>query len=220
MKKIFTPLAMFAFAMFAFTMTSCDDDEPYYRPNYYNYYDSWYDNYDWYNQPFNNGTDELTEEAQCLRGHWEGTMIADFINEQTGRREQSQFHADIEFDQYDSKSLNGRGREIDTAGDDWQELRFTWYIEPRTGDIYIKYDGSGTILKMDAASKDYGFYLDDNAFYGYMAGQNVDDVYYIDLTRYTLANSNSTFDGSEAAPKKFKAPGKMTSDIPVRLRKR
>lgn len=222
MKKFFTPMAMFAIAMLSMTMTSCDDDPWYdYRPNYYNYYDSWYDSYDWYNESFTSGTDQLTEEAQCLRGHWEGTMIAEYTNDQTGRREQSQFYADIEFDQYDSKSLNGRGRETDTAGEDQQELRFAWYIEPRTGDIYIKYDGSGSIVRLDAKSKDMGFSLDDNAFYGYMVGQNIDDVYYFDLTRYTLAKDNNLFEAESAAPKMFKAPVKKTSgDIPVRLRKR
>ena len=79
-------------------------------------------------------------------------------------------YADFEFDQYDSNSLNGRGRETDYAPalDDYgnyiydndgnmvydsQELRFAWYIDPKTGDISIKYDNSGYLFTTECAPR-------------------------------------------------------------------
>ena len=103
------------------------------------------------------------------------TLDGYFINEYTaddGSREQAKMNADIEFDQYDSNSLNGRGREIDYVAMKVRNQDLHGYIDPRNGDIYIKYDKSGYEFRMDYNSKEEGFYLDDNQFNGIANGQN------------------------------------------------
>ena len=188
-------MAMIAIAMVPFAMTSCG--ETWYHDPYYDYYDPVpppppADNYDdnRYDEPYYDNNADMLAEAQCLRGHWQGTMVDEFTNKD-GQREQVQYDADIEFDQYNSNSLSGRGREIDIAGNETQELIFTWFVDAQTGNINIKYDG-GSVVTIDAKSTDRGFYLDDNQFYGYMIGQNISDVIYFDLARYTYARENGT----------------------------
>lgn len=84
----------------------------------------------------------------------------------------------------------GQGVEVDRNDQgDTQALNFTWWIDTRNGDIYIKYTDSNTIFRMDAASTDYGYHLgwetSRNAytFFGYLVGQSNDDEIYIDLER-------------------------------------
>ena len=227
---------MIAIAMVPFAMTSCDD------PWYYGYdpcgpygpepygpnepYGPGYDD-DRYDEPYYDNDATMLAEAQCLRGHWAGTIVDEFTNEQ-GQREQIQYDADIEFDQYNSNSLSGRGREIDVAGNKSQELIFTWFVDAQTGNIHIKYDG-GSVVIIDAKSKDRGFYLDDNQFYGYMIGQNIDDVIYFDLARYTYARENGTMVKAKAqTPPQAAAVAGVQADrksinldnIPVGLPKR
>jgi hypothetical protein len=187
-------MAMIAIAMVPFTMISCGDPWYYDDPYYHNHYGPGYDDYgpeyndNRYDEPYYDNNADMLAEAQCLRGHWQGTMVDEFTNDK-GQRQQVQYDADIEFDQYNSNSLSGRGREIDVAGSESQELVFTWFVDAQTGNIHIKYDG-GSIVVIDANSKDLGFYLDDNQFYGYMVGQNIDDVIYFDLARYTYAKES------------------------------
>lgn len=201
-------MAMIAIAMVPFAMTSCGD--PWYYgydpcdPYYYDHYGPYgpgepngpgYDD-NRYDEPYYDNDATMLAEAQCLRGHWQGTMVDEFTNQQ-GQRQQVQYDADIEFDQYNSNSLSGRGREIDVAGNETQELVFTWFVDAQTGNIHIKYDG-GSVVIIDAKSTDRGFYLDDNQFYGYMIGQNIDDVIYFDLARYTYARENGTMAKAKA----------------------
>lgn len=188
MKRMNRFLEMMAMAAMPLLFTACDDDH--YVYDYYDYYEEWYDDYDWYDKSFNYGTNVLNEEAQCLRGHWEGDMVLEYTDDY-GQRQRAAMGVEFEFDQYNSKSLNGRGREIDYVGDEWQELRFSWYIDPRTGDINIKYDGSGFTFRLDINDRVNGFYLDDNVFYGTMVGQNNDEIIYFDCTRTTLAKPNA-----------------------------
>ena len=190
MKKISTLFTMGMLVALPMTFTSCDDDHYYHERPWYEYYEdySWRDRGDnGYNE---NTSNNLVAEAQCLRGHWQGTIVYEYTNEQ-GKRETAQFNADMEFDQYDNSNnpLRGRGREIDTAGDEMQELRFSWYVEDPTGNIYIKYDNSGKTYVLDAASRDNGFYLDTDYFNGFMigVGKGNDDVLEFDFTRYTLS---------------------------------
>ena len=186
MKRINSFATILLIAAMPILFTSCDDDDW----DYYDYYGDWYNNYNWYTDSFDFGTSTLNAEAQCLRGHWTGTLINEYTADD-GSREQAKMNADIEFDQYDSNSLNGRGREIDYVGNESQELRFAWYIDPRNGDIYIKYDKSGYEFRMDYNSKEEGFYLDDNQFNGIANGQNNNEALAFDLTRTTLAKPSS-----------------------------
>ena len=63
-------------------------------------------------------------------------------------------------------------------------LKFNWYIEEKTGDIYIKYlTQNKTTFVMDASAKEHGFWLEENkCFKGYMIGTNNKDMIYIDLS--------------------------------------
>lgn len=194
MKKYISMMWVAMGAMALTTFTSCEEDPwgPEHHPHYW--YDD-YDNYGWNDH----GSDDYdysgstyVAEANCLRGHWEGTMYYTYTNDETGQRESVQFDADMEFDQYDSSEnpLRGRGREIDTAGDETQTLTFSWYVDEKNGDIYIQYDGSKKTYVLDAQSSRHGFYLDTDTFNGYMIGTDSDDVIEIDFTRYTYAKPN------------------------------
>lgn len=87
-------------ALSMFTFTSCDDDEPW---DYYNYYEDWYDDYDWYQDPFNYGNSTLNAEAAALRGYWTGMIEYQYYDH--GQLQAETMYADFEFDQYDSNSL-------------------------------------------------------------------------------------------------------------------
>jgi len=205
---------MMAFAAMPLLFTSCDD-----RPwdwDYYDYYEDWYDDYDWYGDAFNYGTDQLNQMAQMLRGYWEGTLRNVYTNDD-GQREYADMNVLFQFDQYNSGSLNGRGSEIDYVGDESQELRFTWYIDPRTGDINIKYDNSGYTFVLDAHanSDDSGFSLTSDAFSGVMEGVNNDELVYFDCTRTTLAKPNTQW---QQSPAKAKACGKYQENMKLRKR--
>lgn len=179
-----------------FTLTSCDD-EPWHGWDYYNYNEDWYDDYDWYDQSFNYGTETLNAEAAALRGYWNG-QIQNVYYDSYGQKQTAVMNALFEFDQYNSSALNGRGRETDTVEyededgnvqTESQELRFSWYIDPRTGNINLKYDNSGYTY---CAAWDGGFYLDTQSgeFYGTFEGQNNNEQIVFDLTRTTLAKPN------------------------------
>ncbi len=225
MKNLKNYMMILAGSLLIIAMTSCDHED-YYWSNHY-WYDA-YDNYSWRDrgdEGYNGNTNEtLIAEAQTLRGHWQGTMIYDYVNED-GTRGKAQFLADMEFDQYDNSTnpLRGRGREIDTAGDEMQTLTFSWYVEDPTGNIYIRYDNTGKVFVLDAASRTNGFYLDSDYFNGCMIGVGAsnDDIIDFDFTRYTYAR-----EGQLQAPKKAKTSAKRkdaatnTHDIPWRLIKR
>ena len=80
-------------ALSMFTFTSCDDDEPW---DYYNYYEDWYDNYDWYQDPFNYGNSTLNAEAAALRGYWTGMIEYQYYD--NGQLQAETMYADFEFE--------------------------------------------------------------------------------------------------------------------------
>lgn len=214
MKQIKMYLALMAIATMPLMFTSCDDDP--WEWDYYDYYGEWYYDYNWYGDAFNYGTDELNQMAQMLRGHWTGTLRNEYTNN-SGQREYVDMYVDFEFDQYNSRSLNGRGSEIDYVGDDSQELRFSWYIDPRSGDIHIKYDNSGYTFVLDARanSSTSGFSLSSEMFSGVMEGTNNDELVYFDCSRTTLAKPNTQWsDGGTRAASK----GKYTDNLKLRKR--
>lgn len=198
MKKVRFTLALLLMAGAMTTFTSCEE-EPWHW-DYNNYWEDWYDDYDWYGDSFDYGTSQLNAMAQTLRGHWTGTL-RNYYYDDYGQWTYADMNVELEFDQYDSQSLNGRGREVDWVGNESQELRFSWYIDPRTGNINIRYDNSNYTFLLDAsANSDWsGFSLDSNAFSGVMEGQNNDELLVFDCTRTTLAKPNSNWQDETAA---------------------
>ncbi len=191
MKNLKLLLAVLVFGALPLSFTSCDDPWGW---DYYDYYGDWYDDYDWYDDAFDYGTDRMQLMASTLRGHWEGTMRNEYTDDY-GQRVYVDMYVYFEFDQYNSRSLNGRGREVDYVGNESQELRFAWYIDPRTGNINIRYDNSGYTFVLDSRgnSQTSGFSLDDDYFSGVMEGVNNDELIYFDCARTTWAKPSLPF---------------------------
>ncbi len=210
MKRIKTYLAILLMATLTCSLTSCDEDWPGYRDdygwNYYDYSQNWYDSWDWYGTPFDRTTDNLRNMAQTLRGYWQGQLRYYYI-ETDGQYAQADMNVQFQFDQYNASALNGRGSEIDWVDNESQELRFSWYIDPRTYDIYLKYDESGKtyVLNADGNSDFSGFSLDANAFSGVMEGYNNKEYLVFDCTRTTLAKDNATWE-TENLTRSVKSP--------------
>jgi hypothetical protein len=203
MKRIYSLASIALITLLTFSFTACDEDDDDW---------GWYDDYDWYTKPYDytdwdgDNTSNLYSEAQCLRGFWTGTLVNYY--EEDGQQKSAQMNVDIVFDQYDSNSLNGRGQETDYVGDKSQVLKFAWYVDPKTGSIFMKYDDSGYIFYFDANRTDYyGFSLNSNAFSGYAQGQGNNEALDFNLTRTTLA-------------KKMTRAGKIINDDQLTFRKR
>lgn len=204
-------LSVTLMAMFSLTFVSCYQDDP--------WDDDWYDNYDWYGEAYdyNNwdggNTNQLSAEAAVLCHPWSGTLV--FTSVSDGKQQSTQMYVDILFDRYDNNSVNGRGQETDyDSQGNSQVLKFAWYIDPKTGDIFMKYDTSGSIYCFDASRTDqYGFSLDSNTFSGYAAGRNVNESLDFELTRASLAKGETR---SAAAFAKVK----VNPSIPFKLVKR
>lgn len=148
--------------------------------------DNWYDD-TYNNQNTNNSGNDNTLNilANTLRGHWEGKMLYEYtVN---GIRKQATFDAQMEFDQYDATSISGRGVEVDISGTETQELKFSWYIDSKTGDIYVTYDDSKKQYVITFSSSDIQSYLDTKSFHGTMKGVNNDEYLDFDFSRYTYA---------------------------------
>lgn len=209
MKKIYILLASAFGMMLPLLFTSCEVDHYYYDdPWYYDYHN---DRYNWRDRGSSSGgskgsslEEDLKAEAQYLRGHWSGLMKYSYT-EDNGSRGIAEFNADMEFDLYpeSENTLRGRGREIDTAGNESQELTYSWYIDENNGNIYIRYDDTGKTFVLDIQSKDRGFHLDKSNFNGYMIGTNSDDVIQFDFQRYTYSKEGF-FEGKAKAKKVVK----------------
>jgi hypothetical protein len=191
MKKIFTLIATAMLVASPAFFTSCDDDP---------WDDPWMDaynnaNYNGGGYQDNNGNTVL-DEAEILNGEWDGTMT--YTNGDNGQR--SQFYANMTFVQNNSNAIKGTGTEVDYTLDangnvsDTQTLKFNWYIDENTGDIYIRYlTGNGLTFVMDLSASQHGFHLDEanGIFSGYMIGTNNNDLIYIDLKRQTNNEAKS-----------------------------
>ena len=222
MKKIYILLASAFGMMLPLLFTSCEVDHYYYDdPWYYDYHN---DRYNWRDRGSSSGgskgsslEEDLKAEAQYLRGHWSGLMKYSYT-EDNGSRGIAEFNADMEFDLYpeSENTLRGRGREIDTAGNESQELTYSWYIDENNGNIYIRYDDTGKTFVLDIQSKDRGFHLDKSNFNGYMIGTNSDDVIQFDFQRYTYSKEGF-FEGKAKAKKVVKS---TTGEFPWKYIKR
>lgn len=229
MKRTFYKLTLFCALLAAgLTFTSCDEDHYW---DYYDYYEEWYDDYDWYNDKFNYGTDQLTDMAQTLNGCWQGTLTNEYTNDY-GHRERVKMNVEFTFVQYDRRSLNGRGYELDWIGNESQNLSFQWYIDPRSGNIHVKYDSGYTFVLDDRGNSEYsGFSLDNDDFSGVMEGVNNDEYLFFVCSRVSRANAagknDTTTSGTDTTPKD-KAPAygsangmaRTDSDLPLALRRR
>lgn len=174
MKKLMKIIMVFAFSIATTVLTSCDSGD-----------DNWYNNN---NQNSNNTSisdNTLNVLANTLRGHWEGKMLYEYT--ENGTRKQATFDAQMEFDQYDATSLSGRGVEVDVSGSQSQELKFSWYIDNNTGDIYVTYDTSKSQYVITFGNSNIQSYLDSKAFHGTMKGVNNDEYIDFDFSRYTYA---------------------------------
>lgn len=206
MKKIMTFMAAAMLIAAPALFTSCDDDDPWDYPWYYEDYGDdgpwWYSyddgdwrwNNDYYNDNDYNAGNTIIDEAQVLNGQWNGQMV--YTNGDTG--EKDQFYATMTFVQNSTNAIKGTGMEYDyylnadgTVGDN-QTLQFSWYITDN-GDIYIRY-ASGTTFVLDLNASQHGFYLDEptGVFQGYMVGSNNNDMIQFDFTRQTSNAKKST----------------------------
>lgn len=175
MKKLIKITMLLAVVATTMIYASCDSGN-----------DNWYDD-TYNNQNTNNSGNDNTLNilANTLRGHWEGKMLYEYtVN---GIRKQATFDAQMEFDQYDATSISGRGVEVDISGTETQELKFSWFIDSKTGDIYVTYDDSKKQYVITFSSSDIQSYLDTKSFHGTMKGVNNDEYLDFDFSRYTYA---------------------------------
>lgn len=162
------------------------------------YDDIWYEDWSWGNdynrRPDNSNVsndDFFIEMARTLAGQWRGDMMAYQLDEQGYAIDSIYYSTDIEFKQYNAQSIMGTGTQYDFNPDtDELELKrdFTWYIDPKTGNIYLNYkelnsNGTTSDYIMSIAYDDLN--LDDRTFTGYLYsndGGEVDDFWF---DRYT-----------------------------------
>ena len=182
MKRMNSWLVLLAVALMPLSLTSCDPDDGW---NYYDYNGGWYDDYDWYGEPFDYGTAQMIQMAQYVNGEWGGTIT---VKDNNGV---NVYGADFGFYQYNANSLNGNGVEMryelrsDGSYDDntlMGKYNFTWYIDPRTRNIYLRYD-SGERFVIYYSDID----LDANIFDSTMRGLNIHEQDDLSLDRYTRA---------------------------------
>lgn len=201
MKAFKIMMAVAVIAAMPMLFTSCDDD-----PDYW--YDDWYDGWTWGNDYNNRPDDNVDNEdffvamAQTLNGQWRGDLKAYQVDEHGVAVDSIYYSTDIEFVQYNSTAISGTGTQYDyNPHTNEKELQrdFTWYIDPKTGDIYITYKvvhegGSTTDYVMRVAYDDLN--LNDRTFTGYLwssDGAEVDDFWF---DRYT-GNAKAATRGSD-----------------------
>lgn len=198
MKAFKIMMAVAVIAAMPMLFTSCDDD-----PDYW--YDGWTWGDDYNNRPDDddvNNQDFFVAMAQTLNGQWRGSMRAYELNEQGVAVDSIDYSTDIEFVQYNNTAISGTGTQYDyNPQTNEKELQrdFTWYIDPKTGDIYLTYktvleNGSTTDYVMRVAYDDLN--LNDRTFTGYLwssDGAEVDDFWF---NRYT-GNAKAATRGSD-----------------------
>lgn len=191
-------MAVAVIAAMPMLFTSCDDD-----PDY------WYDDWTWGND-YNHrpGDDDVNNQdffvamAQTLNGQWRGSMRAYELNEQGVVVDSIDYSTDIEFVQYNNTAISGTGTQYDyNPQTNEKELQrdFTWYIDPKTGDIYLTYktvleNGSTTDYVMRIAYNDLN--LNDRRFTGYLWSSDGDEVDDFWFNRYT-GNAKAATRGSD-----------------------
>ena len=198
-------MAVAVIAAMPMLFTSCDDD-----PDY------WYDDWTWgndYNQrPDDDDVDNqdfFVAKAQPLNGKWRGDMRAYKVNEHGVAVDSIDYSTDIEFVQYNNTAISGTGTQYDYKPQtDYLEKQrdFTWYIDPKTGDIYITYKnvhegGSTTDYVMRIAYNDLN--LNDRRFTGYLWSSDGDEVDDFWFNRYT-GNAKAATRGADKSKTHWK----------------
>lgn len=220
MKRIYTFLTMFMLALMPAMMTSCDTDD-------------WYDDYDWFNDPYDEGSDDLIYMARTLNGTWTGIAKSNYKKD--GQLYEANFDVEFTFTQYTSYSCNGTGYETDSDDTGYSEVRrFKWYIDPRTGNINIEYISSKSRYLLDANgnSDTSGFFLGwsdkekQDLFNGVMEGINVDEYITFDCERVTSRSTRALGSDSVQTTSQGKSYGKgvtlkrIDNNVPKTLRRR
>ena len=195
MKAFKIMMAVAAIAVMPMLFTSCDDD-----PDYW--YEDEFRGDDYNNQSDDDSQDPLLLMAQTLNGKWRGDMRAYEVNDQGVAVDSIDYSTDIEFVQYSNTAISGTGTQYDYKPQtDYLEKQrdFTWYIDPKTGDIYITYKnvhegGSTTDYVMRIAYNDLN--LNDRTFTGYLWSSDGDEVDDFWFDRYT-GNAKAATRGSD-----------------------
>lgn len=189
-------MAVAVIAAMPMLFTSCDDD-----PDYW--YEDEFRGDDYNNQSDDDSQDPLLLMAQTLNGKWRGDMRAYEVNEQGVAVDSIDYSTDIEFVQYNSTAISGTGTQYDYKPQtDYLEKQrdFTWYIDPKTGDIYITYKnvhegGSTTDYVMRIAYNDLN--LNDRRFTGYLWSSDGDEVDDFWFDRYNVNNAKAATRGTD-----------------------
>ena len=127
MKTIGYYLVWILVAAMPLSFTSCDPDVR-------------WDDYDYWDDPYNNGGDYLIGQAQALAGSWTGKIQVEYYDK-NGQYQKNLLDTDFFFKQYNDNAINGTGYEVDYSGNKKvYDCDFRWYIDPSTRDIMIKYD--------------------------------------------------------------------------------
>jgi len=161
------------------TFSSCSDDHYYYD-------NPWYD-YGWYDEGYDNPSNDRVAMANMIRGHWSGQTRAQFYNSY-GEWVDETYDTEIEFDQYSSGAVYGRGVQYDYYNGELDLQRtFSWGVD-QNGNIYITYDGDDgssftQVIDYDDLS------LDSDYFTGTAVGDGETD--YFSWQRYTYAKTRA-----------------------------
>jgi len=195
-------MAVAAIAAMPMLFTSCDDD-----PDYW--YDDWYDGWTW-GDDYNNRPDDNVDNqdffvamAQTLNGQWRGDLKAYQVDEHGVAVDSIYYSTDIEFVQYNSTAISGTGTQYDynpQTNEKEMQRDFTWYIDPKTGDIYLTYKevhegGSTTDYVMRIAYNDLN--LNDRTFTGYLWSSDGDEVDDFWFNRYNVNNAKAATRGTD-----------------------
>ena len=201
-------MAVAAIAAMPMLFTSCDDD-----PDYW--YDDWYDGWTW-GDDYNNRPDDNVDNqdffvamAQTLNGQWRGDLKAYQVDEHGVAVDSIYYSTDIEFVQYNSTAISGTGTQYDynpQTNEKEMQRDFTWYIDPKTGDIYLTYKevhegGSTTDYVMRIAYNDLN--LNDRTFTGYLWSSDGDEVDDFWFDRYT-GNAKAATRGADKSKTHWK----------------
>ena len=185
MKKFTSFFTMALLAATSLTFVGCDEyyyDEPYH----------YYDDYGWNDRGNRYDDDYYYQLAQTLRGQWEGTLHTKYIDDDN-RLVEGDYYTDFQFDLYENNATRGRGLETDYEGDELvYQVAFTWEIDWKSGDIYLDFDDNRQMILDD-------YHVDQNSFYGSMYSKKTGEEDSFNLTRYTFANENNTFEAEEGA---------------------
>lgn len=236
MKRIYYLLTLLTLAATPLTFTSCDTDDDYY------WYDDWRDD-----NGYNDDTPVDVAMAQTLNGSWTGSLTNEYTDGD-GQRVQTQCYVDFSFVQYTAGSNKGNGYETDyiQATDDngrpiydsngnlvydSQTLKFSWYVDTRTYNIYIEYEsGMRYVLDSRGNSDTSGFLLgwdkrqQKDVFSGVMEGVNNDEYVFFDCQRVTQRSAVKGKTGATAPARmsfgKSEGAKRSTGNVPFGLHTR